>query len=126
MHYIVIIIIYIGHHYCKPRLKELRRYSEDVSKCWKDLALELDLPLKTADTIDIDYTPTKDKCCHMFDTWLQRSPDPCWCEIVEALKMMNMSRLATDIEAKHLGMLNLLNDKVVITNYFKPIIYNVQ
>ena len=68
------------------------------------MALELDLPSETIDTLDIDFTRTKDKCRRMFDTWLQRSPDPCWCEIVEALKIIKMSRLATDIEAEHLSM----------------------
>ena len=97
--------IITGHQYCKPRLKELCRYSEDVAKCWTDLALELDLPSKTVDTLDIDCTRTKDKCRCMFDIWLERSPDACWCEIIEALKMIKMSRLATDIEAKYLGML---------------------
>ena len=81
------------------------RYSEDVAKCWTDLALELDLPSKTVDTLDIDYTRTKDKCRRMFDVWLERTPDACWCEIIEALKMIKLSRLATDIEAKYLGML---------------------
>ena len=97
-------ILYKGHQYCKPKLKELCRYSEDVSKCWIDLALWLDLPSKTIDTLDIDCTRIKDKCRYMFDKWLERSPDPCWCEIVEALKMIEMSHLATNIEAKHLGM----------------------
>ena len=80
------------------------RYSEDVLKCWTDLALELDLPSKTIDTLDIDCPRTKDKCRRMFDKWLERSLDPCWCELIEALKMIEMSHLATDIEAKHLGM----------------------
>ena len=96
-------VIVVGHQYCKPRLKELCRYSEDISKCWTDLALELDLSSKTINTLDIDYSRTKDKCRNMFDTWLERSPDPCWCEIVGALKMIKMSHLATDIEAEYLG-----------------------
>ena len=68
------------------------------------MALELDLPSETINTLDNDYTRTKDKCRRMFDTWLQGSTDCCWCEIVGALKMMKMSCLATDIEAEHLGM----------------------
>ena len=40
----------------------------------------------------------------MFDMWLERSPDPCWHEIVEALRMIKMSHLANSIEAEHLGM----------------------
>ena len=98
------LLSYIGHQYCKPRLKELCQYSEDVSECWTYLALQLDLSSEIIKTLDIDYTRTKDKCFHMFDKWLERYPDPCWCEIVEALRMVKMSHLATDIEAKHLGM----------------------
>ena len=94
----------VGHQYCKPRLKELCRYSEDVTNCWAELALELDLPSQTVETLDIECTRTKDKCRRIFVTWLERSPDPCWCEVVKALQMIKMSRLATDIEAKYLGM----------------------
>ena len=95
----------VGHQYCKPRLKELCRYSEDVTNCWAELGLELDLPLQTVETLDIDYTRTKEKCRRMFVTWLERSPDPCWCEVVKALEMIKMLHLATEIEAKYLGML---------------------
>ena len=98
------VILIIGHQYCKPRLKELCRYSEHISTCWTDLALELDLPSETIDTLDVNNSHTKDKCRRMFNTWLERSPDPCWCEIVEALKMIKMSHLATEIEGEHLGM----------------------
>ena len=79
------------------------QHSEDVSECWKELALQLDLPSETINTLDIDYGRTKDKCYHMFDTWLKISPDPCWCGIVGALKVIKMSSLATDIDAEYLG-----------------------
>ena len=72
--------------------------------CWTDLALELDLPSKIIDKLDIDYILIRNKCRQMFDMWLERSPDPCWHEIVEALRMIKMSRLANSIEAEHLGM----------------------
>ena len=101
------ISILTGHQYHKPRLKELCRYSEDISNCWTDLALELDLPSKTIDTLDIDYARARDKCRHMFSTWLERSIDPCWCEVIEALKMIKLSHLATDIEAIYLGKCSL-------------------
>ena len=119
--------IIIGHQYYKPRLKELCRYSEDVSKCWTDLALELDLPSKTIDTLDIDYTRIKDKCRHMFNRWLERSPDPCWCDIIEALKMIKMSHLATDIEADYLGVYNdwyEVAGRIIIIINFASIIVN--
>ena len=93
----------LGHQYHKPKLKELNRYSEAVSSCWKGLALELDLPHDTISRIDNDHNRIKDKCYDMFNTWLQRSPDACWCHIVEALKMQNMLQLANDIEKSFLS-----------------------
>ena len=68
------------------------------------MALELGLPFETIKTLDIDCTRIQDKCRQMFDMWLERSPDPCWHKIVEALRMIKMSRLANSIEAEHLGM----------------------
>ena len=62
------------------------------------MALELDLPLETVDTIDKDHSQTKDKCYHMFNTWLQRMPDASWCSFTEALKMVKMLSVANDIE----------------------------
>ena len=96
--------IIIGHQCSKPELKELCRYSERLLDCWRELALELGLPFETIKTLDIDCTRIQDKCRQMFDMWLERSSDPCWHEIVEALRMIRMSRLANSIEAEHLGM----------------------
>ena len=82
----------------------MRHYFEDISSCWKDLALELDLPYKTVKSIDKDNDNIKDKCYDMFNTWLERLPDACWCHIVKALKNCNMSKLAKDIEEYFLSM----------------------
>ena len=67
------------------------------------MALELDLPYETIDRIDNDHNRIKDKCYDMFYTWLQRSPDACWCHIVKALKICNMLQLANDIEESFLS-----------------------
>ena len=68
-----------------------------------DLALELDLPFETINTINKDHDNIKDKSRKMFNTWLERSPDACWCHIVNALKMYNMLQLAKDIEQSFLS-----------------------
>ena len=78
------------------------RYSEAVSSCWKELALELNFPYETIDRIDNERARIKDKCYDMFNTWLQRSLDACWCHIVNALKMHNMLQLAKNIEESFL------------------------
>ena len=79
-------------------------FFEDISLSWKELALELDLPYKTVKRIDQDHDNIKDKCYDMFNTWLERSPDACWCYIVKALKECNMSKLAKVIEESYLSM----------------------
>ena len=76
-----------------------------ISSCWKELALELDLPYDTINRINRDHDNIKDKCYDMFNTWLQRSPDACWCHIVNALKMCKMLQLAKDIEESFLSEL---------------------
>ena len=68
-----------------------------------NLALELDLQFETINTINKDHGNIKDKCLNMFNTWLERSPDACWCHIVNALKMHNMLLLAKDIEQSFLS-----------------------
>ena len=97
-------MLLIGHQYCKPELKELCRYSEQLSTSWAGIALELNLSSETIDTLEVNSVHTDDKCRRMFNTWLRRSLHPCWCEIVEALKMVKLLHLAIDVEAKHLGM----------------------
>ena len=98
------LLFLIGHRYCKPELKELCRYSEKLSTSWARVALELNLSSETIDALEVNSVHTDDRCRRMFNTWLHRSLDPCWCEIVEALKMAKLSHLATEVEAKHLGM----------------------
>jgi len=93
----------LGHQHHKPELKELCHYSEAVSSCWKELALELDLPYETINTINIDHDCIKNKCYYMFNAWLHRS-DACWCHIVKALKMIKMLQLAKNIEESFLSM----------------------
>ena len=97
-------VLQLGHQHHKPKLKELCRYSETVSSCWKQLGLELDLPLETVSTIDHNHHYVEDKCYYMFNTWLQRSPDASWCHIVDALKMIKMLQLAKNIEESFLSM----------------------
>ena len=95
---------YLVHQHCEPKLKEIHHYFEGISSCWKELALELDLTYKMIKSIDKDNYRIKDKLYDMFNTWLERSPDACWCNIVEALKKCRMSKLAKDIEEHFLSM----------------------
>ena len=103
------ILFFIGHQYHEPALKELSHYFEDISSCWKELALELDLPYKTVKRINQDHSNIKDKCYDMFSTWLERSPDACWCHIIFALNECKMFKLAKDIEESFLSMCSVIN-----------------
>ena len=96
----------LGHQYCKPELKELCRHSDAVSLFWKQLALELDFPSETIDRIDKDRDSLTDKCYDLFKTWLQRSPNACWCHIIDALKTRDMLQMARNVEETYLSMCN--------------------
>ena len=78
------------------------RYSDDLADCWKRFALELELPSERIKAINTGYVEVTDKCFYMFDAWLERSRHPCWCEIVEAFKMVNMVQIAEKIAKSYL------------------------
>jgi len=87
---------------CGPTLKELHHYSDTISSCWKHLALELNLPQETINTIDNDHSRIKDKCYHMFNKWLQRTPNCCWSHIVQAMKNVDLLQAAKKVEDAYL------------------------
>ena len=95
---------YLGHQRRRPELKELCHYSVSISPCWKNLALELNLAYATIQMIDANCSHITDKCREMFNTWLQSSPNACWCYFVNALKMYSKLKLAEDIEKSFLSM----------------------
>jgi len=90
------------YQHCRPKLKELCHYSDTISSCWKDLALELNLPQETVNTIDNDHSRIKDKCYHMFSKWLQRTPNSCWSHIVQAMKNVDLLQAAKEVEDAYL------------------------
>ena len=76
------------------------RYSDNIVKCWKQLSLELSLPPEVVDKIDVDHIHITDKCYDMFNTWLERTCDPCWCLVASAFKMVKLNEAAGKIENK--------------------------
>ena len=96
----------IGSQCChteKPPLKDLVLYSNKITSQWKELALQLDIPQEVVNTIDINNNEIKDKCYHMFNAWLQRTVDSCWCQFVLALRKVDLLDLANVIELKFIG-----------------------
>ena len=96
----------IGYHLCgkdnnKPTLKELMEYSDDISEHWKQIALNLYIPDRKVDTINVDNACVRDKCFNMFDIWLKRTTDPCWCHFIWALNNVELYKVAQKAN-KHL------------------------
>ena len=56
------------------------------------------MPPEEVNSINVGYTDINDKCYHMFNSWLEKTRNPCWCQVVDAFKMIDL----TDI-AKHLS-----------------------
>ncbi|XP_065897322.1 protein NLRC3-like isoform X1 [Dysidea avara] len=92
------------YHKRKPKMKELIRYSTKISKCWKNVALELDLSEDKVDTIDLDGSTVEDKCYNMFRTWLRISdnPEPCWCRVVNAFELAGIPSVAKEVKEAYL------------------------
>ena len=90
-------------HIERPKLKELVLYANKITSQWKEVALQLDIPQEVVNTIDINNKETKDKCYHMFNTWLLRTVDSCWCQFVSALRKLDLLETANEIEQKFIG-----------------------
>ena len=88
------------HQQSKPELKELVRYSNRIAACWKQIALELSLSVNDVDVITVNHGDVNDKCYDMFKTWLERTCDPCWCQIANALRIVNLNKDAAEVEAR--------------------------
>ena len=89
-----------GHQQSKPKLKELVRYSDKIVTCWEKVALELSLSAQEVDRINVDHSFVDKKCYDMFNTWLRQTCDPCWCQVVNAFKMVKLNEAAQEIETK--------------------------
>ena len=90
----------LDHQQSKPELKELVRYSNKIARCWKQLALELSLSVEDVDVIDVNCVDVNDKCYEMFNTWLRRTCDSCWCQVANALKIVKLNEVAIEAENK--------------------------
>ena len=42
-------------------------------------------------------------CYDTFNTWLRMTPNPCWCNIIMALKEVKLLAVAHEIEEKYIG-----------------------
>ena len=80
---------------CTPELKDLVSYSKKISFYWKEIAALLGIQDKI-DVIDMDNYHAEKKCFSMFDTWLKRTVNACWCRFIEALYGVGLNRVAEE------------------------------
>ena len=88
------------HQQSKPELKELVHYSDKIVTCWEKVALELSLSAHEVDRINVDHSFVNKKCHNMFNTWLNQTCDPCWCQVANAFKMVGLNEVAREIKEK--------------------------
>ena len=84
----------------RPKLKYLNRYKTDISGHWHDLGVELldDSNVKQLDNI-AENNKEVDKCCtKMFQLWLDTKASATWNDLLEALRELKLSDLASKIE----------------------------
>ena len=88
----------------KPIFKELCKYIYKIAyHDWQVIAAELDIPRERINTIDIDHSKVTEKCCKMFNVWLDRTPYPCWCHFIQALYAVELKGIAEDAK-QHLRL----------------------
>ena len=88
------------HQRSKPELRELVLYSDKIAKYWNEFALQLSLSSEAVNRIDVNHSDVRNKCFDMFKIWLERTPNPCWCQVVDAFKMVKLNEAAREIEKK--------------------------
>ena len=64
-------------------------------------------------TININNAEVKEKCYHMFQIWLERTVNSCWCHFVAALKKVKLLEIASEVEQKfsYSGKYNISDNK---------------
>ena len=89
-----------------PHEKYLNRHVRDKvcaagPDVWRDLGVELmeEKDVYALNTIQAD-NPDNVKCCctKMFTEWRNRSPKANWKQLIEALKEINLTQLASELE----------------------------
>ena len=91
----------------RPALKHLNKYvREGASAKWHDLGLELLEPADEGKLNEIKSNHPQDngECCkQMFQLWLEKSQDPTWSQLIQALREVGLNQLASkvDVMLKH-------------------------
>ena len=67
---------------------------------WWDLGIELmgEDDVYLLDIIKVNSTDNAECCVRMFTEWRQRTPKASWKQLIEALKEINLTQLASELE----------------------------
>ena len=88
-----------------PHLKHLYKYvREKVCAAgkdkWRDLGIELmgEEAVYVLDIIKVNSPDNVECCIRMFTEWRQRTPKASWKQLIEALKEVKLTQLASELE----------------------------
>ncbi len=75
----------------------------DICFDWENIGLELGLTTGTLDAIKVPYKSHKDCLKDTLKEWLNRSPDPSWQSLIQALRspIVEKKQLASLLESKY-------------------------
>ena len=66
---------------------------------WQEIAIQLGLPEDKVFTINLDHQRTEKKCLALFNMWLSKTVNPCWCHFIQALFTIGLNNIAEEAKA---------------------------
>ena len=99
-HYVTLLFTFAGTG--RPILKHLHLYKKHIGKQWYDLGVQLldNEHVKKLNNIRENHKEVEMCCSDMFQAWLDTSPSANWNQFLNALKIVELSELATKIEGE--------------------------
>ena len=104
----------------RPTMNQLLEVirNEDITTKWYDLGLELNISNGVLKMIKLDHhLDAHACCCRMFDTWLERTPDANWEQLVTALNNIRLHTAADAVDKQY------ISGKAIIYNCIYPCLY---
>ena len=74
----------------KPKLKEAIKQLLPMSEEWKDIGIQLDIPISILNRLESDWPNVRSRLRAMLTEWLNRvNPTPTWTQLVDAVELYN-------------------------------------
>ena len=105
MQYIVLLLLGCD----SPLLKDLYDHvAPKVADKWKDIGVQLLDPTlindRVLDVIEADHPHSVEKCCkRVFEKWLSTKEDASWNQLIEAIKIVELKSLASQLKNSLIG-----------------------